>query len=385
MSRRLRVFVVGAHDVHARVPLLKGLAKKSFEVGAVGSGYGSSTVRDGIPFYSYSLAAGIRPIQDLRAFRQLVRIFREQRPDVVHAFDTKPGVLAIVAGFVAGVPIRVRTVTGLGRVFSTGHGLAALLRPFYFLVQILVGRATTLTVFQNPDDRRLFLSWGAVDERSSATVLGSGIDLADLPAREDLRGAVERLRSDLGVGDRMVVTMVSRIMRSKGVLEFLEAAQLFDPDSVLFLLVGPLEEREGSRFRAAVRSLERPPVRYLGVRNDVPHILALSDLFVLPTVYGEGVPRSLLEASASGVPVIATDVPGCREAVRDGETGWLVAPQSVADLVSAIARGLGISSAERRRMGGRGRRLVQGHFHLEGVIDAYAGFYRREANRRVLS
>lgn len=172
--------------------------------------------------------------------------------------------------------------------------------------------------------------------------------------------------------------MISRLVVQKGVREYLEAARRIQPHvkDVTFLLVGPIAS-EGAQA-IPVKELERSAnsVRYLGPRSDIPAILALTDLFVLPSYYREGIPRVLLEAGALGLPLITTDMPGCKEVVRAGWNGLLVPPRDVKALASAMLRLLS-SNDERTMMGMRSKAHIRDNFSLSRVADAYAEIYQR--------
>src|SRR5207249_2148981 len=213
-----------------------------------------------------------------------------------------------------------------GYLFSSRSPLALSLRPVFRFLQRRAAAATGVTIFQNPDDRAYFRRHRLVRPGRDALVLGSGIDFTPLQVDG---AAVGRLRRELSLEGRLVVTMISRLVAQKGVRDFIHAAALVRqqrPDSV-FLLIGPASS-EG-RGAVSSREVERSArdVRYLGPRSDVSDLLALSDLFVLPTYLREGIPRVLLEAAALGLPLVTTDTPGCKEIVRDGWNGLLVPPQ----------------------------------------------------------
>src|SRR2546429_641561 len=222
--------------------------------------------------------------------------------------------------------------------------------------------ATGVTIFQNPDDRASFRRHRLVRPGRDALVLGSGIDFTPLQVDG---AAVGRLRRELSLEGRLVVTMISRLVAQKGVRDFIHAAALVRqqrPDSV-FLLIGPASS-EG-RGAVSSREVERSARdgRYLGPRSDVSDLLALSDLFVLPTYLREGIPRVLLDAAALGLPLVTTDTPGCKEIVRDGWNGLLVPPQDPRRLAAAVLRLLA-SPDERKLMGSRSRTHVTGDFSL---------------------
>ena len=377
------VWHIGGEDVHLRIPLLLALRRRGFDVAAAGSDGAEHFERSDVPFHRYSLRRSIHPMADRRSVRELERLFRRHRPDIVHAFDTKPGILAMLAASRSGIASRLRTITGMGYVFSSRSPGARVLRPAYRHLQRRASRSASVTVFQNEDDRAYFLRRDMVSADREALVPGSGIDLEVFDAASCSRGR-EDLRAELGAQSEPIVTMVSRLVRTKGVLEFLEAARVLSrgPLPVRFVLVGPLHDGRSQRVdRARIEGCDA--VQWLGPRSDVPSILAASDLFVLPSYYREGVPRSLLEAAASRLPLVTTDMPGCRDVVRDGWNGRVVPPRDVAALTEAVDHLL------RRRdewgtMGDRSRTLVEETFSLDAVTHAYADLYERAA-RGVLS
>jgi glycosyltransferase involved in cell wall biosynthesis len=380
MSRRGKkdVWLVGSDDIRLRIPYLLELRRRGFDVTMVGSEPPDPFRAREIPYHRYSLSRALNPLADWRAYRQLLALFRKHRPSVVHAFDTKPGILALFAARRAGVPVRVRTLTGMGYVFSSRSPLALLLRPVDHLMQAAASRAASLTVFQNRDDQAYFLRHRLARVNASQLVPGSGIDVELLRSQRPSAEALAALRSELGIESEIVVTMVSRLVRTKGVAEYCAAAGAIRrqrPDCT-FLLVGPVTS-EGWQAIPQSEVEGNPYVRWLGPRPDVPALLAISDVFALPTFYREGIPRALLEAGAMGLPLIATDMPGCRDVVRDGWNGILVPPRNVRALTLGLLALLDAEPGALRQMGANSRTHVEQHFTLDLITDAYADIYRR--------
>jgi glycosyltransferase involved in cell wall biosynthesis len=376
------VWLVGSDDIRLRIPFLLELRRRGFDVTLVGSEPADAFVAAEIPYHRYSLSRALDPVADWRTLRELVTLFREHRPAVVHAFDTKPAMFASFAARRAGVPVRVRTLTGIGEVFSSRSPRALLLRPVYHLMQAAASRAASMTVFQNRDDQAYFLRHALARADSSDLVPGSGIDVRLLESQRPSAEALAALRRELGIERGPVVTMVSRLVRHKGVREFCAAARAVrrERPQCTFLLVGPLS----SEGRQAVQRSEveaNADVRWVGPRPDVPALLALSDVFAFPSYYREGIPRALLEAAAMGVPLISTDMPGCRDVVRDGWNGILVPPRNVRALTRALLALLDGEPDALRQMGENSRAHVQQHFTLELVAEAYADIYRRLLDR----
>lgn len=379
----ITIWQVGGDDVRLRIPLLLALRERGFGVGAIGSESGEAFATHPIPYFQYTLARGINPFVDRQSCRQLLTLFRQHRPDVVHGFDTKPAILAPLMAVKAGIPGRVRTITGMGYVFSSNSPIALTLRPIYRSLQRNASVATGCTIFQNPDDRDYFYNHGMAEPNHAALILSSGIEidrfLSHCPSPETL----STLRQELGLEGKRVVTMIARLVVSKGVKEYLDAAAIVCqqmPD-VKFLLVGPRSSEGRQAVSAHSIDQRRDVVDYLGTRNDIPALLALSDVFVLPSYYREGVPRVLLEAGAMGLPLITTHTPGCKEVVRDGWNGLLVPPRNATALAAAILKLLQ-SPEERLVMGKRSRSHIEAHFSLNLVADAYANIYYQVLGRK---
>ena len=378
LSGRHDVWLVGSEDIRLRIPYLFELRRRGFDVTMVGSEPDEPFRGKEIPYHRYSMSRGLDPLADWRSFRELHGLFRDHRPSIVHSFDTKPGMLASFAARKARVPVRVRTLTGMGYVFSSRSPLALVLRPVVHVMQATASRAASMTVFQNSDDQAYFLRHRLARPDASALVPGSGIDTNLLRSQRPSPDALAALRRELGLEGQRVVTMVSRLVRTKGVVEFCAAARTVrgERPGCTFLLVGPLSS-EGWQAVARNEVEGNPDVRWLGPRPDVPSLLAISDMFVLPTFYREGIPRALLEAATFGLPLIATDMPGCRDVVRDGWNGILVPPRDVQALTRAIVRLLDAEPDALRQMGENSRAHVERHFTLDLVADAYADIYRR--------
>lgn len=360
-----------------RIPLMRRLTEDGFRVAAVGPDPGEAFVAPEFEYHRYPLKRTLDPLADWRATGFLERLFREHRPDLVHSVDMEPSPLVPAAAARAGVPACVRTITGMGALFSSASPKALAMRLLYRRLQRRVVRDCQITVFQNFDDQQYFLDHNLVSAGTDRLVPSLGLDVETYVATAGGPTAQSALRNELGLDGGPVITMVSRLSRPKGIAEYLEAASLVrarDP-RITFLLIGHEVHQDPAAFPSAL--VHRcPDVRFLGQRADVPTLLAISDLFVLPSYMREGVPQVLLEAAAVGLPLVTTDSPGCREVVRHGENGVLVPARDGQALASTIFDLLA-DPARRRRMGQDNRELVAENFHLDIVAEAYARIYRQ--------
>ena len=375
---RPRVCLVGGPDVDARLDLMRQLAP-DFDIFAVGTSerLGEVFAEAGFSYRRYPMSRGVNPLRDAYAILQLVRIFRQERPTIVHTFDTKPGVWARLAAKIAGVPIIIGTLPGLGSLYASSSAAAKMIRYVYEPLQALASRSADLTVFQNARDAEDFVERGIVSSDRVTVIAGSGVrtDVFTPTPRGDTTSAS---RADLGLaGDALVVTMISRVTRTKGVLDFAAAARKLRAlrPEIEFVLAGAadgegfdaLNERELGELDGSVR--------WIGFRDDVREILAFTDVFVFPSYYREGVPRVLMEAASMGLPLIAVDAPGSTDVVEDGRNGILVPPRNVDAIVAAVLR-LADDSLLRSRLGRQSRALVVSRHDLGLVVQQTRSCYQ---------
>lgn len=300
--------------------------------------------------------SGINPVADARLFLAYRTILRKLRPVAFLGFTIKPNIYGSLAARTLGIPA-IANISGLGTVFLRRGALLKVVTPLYRLAL----RRAEVVFFQNPDDFALFRTLKIVSEKQARLLPGSGIDLELFRPRPLPPGPPTFL-------------LVARLLGDKGVREFAAAARIVrlqHPD-VRFQLLGPIDE--GNRTAVTRTELEQwvadGVVEYVGAAQDVRPFIEQATAIVLPS-YREGLPRSLLEAAAMARPLIATDVPGCREVVKHGVNGFLCAARSAGDLALAIGRLCEMTAAEHRAMGAASRALVEKRFSERLVIDSY--------------
>lgn len=332
--------------------------------------------RLGVPAHGVPMPRRITPLADLRALRALVRVLREVRPDVVHAHTPKGGLLGMMAARLAGVPVRVYHMRGLPLEAAAGAR-----RSLLWAAERTSCALAHRVICVSPSLREV-----ALRERlcppGRITVLaggsGQGVDSGGRfdPARLE-PGTRAAVRARLGIPPEAVVAgFVGRLVRDKGVGELWEAwtALRARRPELHLLVVGPFEE-EDPVPDAVRRGLESDPrVHLVGMEWNTPPYYAAMDLLVLPT-YREGFPNVPLEAAAMGLPVVATRVPGCVDAVDDGRTGVLVPARDAGALDAAVDRYAG-DPALRRRHGEAGRARVEADFRQEVIWEAVFAQYR---------
>ncbi|WDD93203.1 glycosyltransferase family 4 protein [Burkholderia sp. FERM BP-3421] len=308
---------------------------------------------------------GTDPRQDLRTLAALYRHYRAIRPHLVFHYTIKPNIYGSIAAWLARVP-SIAVTTGLGYVFIQPSRAAQVAKRLYRFAF----RFPREVWFLNRDDLATFERERLLAHPARARLLhGEGVDLEQFAP------------APLPAGDAPVFILIGRLLWDKGVREYVEAARIVrarEPRA-RFQLLGPLGVDNPSAIgRADVDAwVGEGVIEYLGEAHDVrPHIAA-ADCVVLPS-YREGVPRTLMEASAMGRPIVATDVPGCRDVVDDGVTGLLCAVRDSASLAGQLERMLSMDPAARRAMGERGRRKVADEFDEARVVARYQDTIRAQ-------
>ena len=310
----------------------------------------------------------LNPFRELALVLWLRRLFRVEQVDLVHGFTIKCAVYGSLAARLAGVPARVSAVAGMGYVFASQEPKARLLRPVVrtSMRLALSGRNARL-ILQNPDDVALFDQARLVHSTRIRLIPGSGVD-----CRRFQPG------SRLEPGSRFRVLLAARLLWDKGVAEYVEAARRLRAEGrdITFLLAGtPDPGNPASVPETAIRGwVDEGLLQWLGHVEDMPALLGAVDVVVLPS-YREGLPKSLIEAAACGLPLVTTDAPGCREVVSDGVDGLLVPVRDAVALARAIAR-LQDDAALRGRLGAAARAKALAQFDERIVIERTIAVYR---------
>ncbi len=302
-----------------------------------------------------------------RALRELTRVYREVKPDIVHHVALKPVLIGSMAAQRAKVPAVVNALAGLGFVFASESLQARVLRPVIRAwFRHVLNRGNSRLILQNPDDVRLFVENKLIAADRIIMIRGSGVDVRHYHVLPESR-------------DKPTVALVARMLRDKGIVELVDAARLLRAHgrTVRVILAGGLDELNPSCLaEKEIRAWEREGlIEWWGEVEDVRTVWAQAHLAVLPS-YREGLPKSLLEAAACGRALIATDVPGCREIVQHEKNGLLVPVRTTAPLATAIERLLD-DAALRARMAKAGRELVEREFAQEKVIAKTLAVYER--------
>ena len=372
-SSRRKVLIVGSFApslINFRGPLIAAMIECGHSVVAAAPAIDDATAEAlreigaeprEIPLSNVSL----NPLKLRSSVRALRALIREERPDVLLSYTIKPVIAAALAGRAEKVQTIVALVTGAGYAFSTGRDPRRLLsRAAAYLLYRAAFRRTDVVIFQNPDDERFFRRSRMVPRGGRTHVVnGSGVDL-EYFSPEPLPPAPSFL-------------MIARLVKDKGVREFGDAAKRVKAmrPEVPIALAGPFDPSPDSLRREELDALVQCGIAYAGALSDVRPALARCSVFVLPSAYREGTPRTVLEAMAMGRAIITTDMPGCRETVTEGVNGFLVPPRDADALYTAMMRFVEQPSLA-ETMGLASRKLAQEKYDVRSVnadVLRYAG------------
>ncbi len=326
-----------------------------------------------------SSTRGMDIFADLRAARELYRHLRAHPVDVLHTHNPKPGIYGRLVGKLAGVPIVVNTVHGLYATEDDGWPK----RLIVYGLEALAARFSDAELAQNVEDVELMTRY-RITVPGKMRLLGNGVDLTRFDPDRVGDEPRRRLRAEWGVtDDQVVIGIVGRLVAEKGYPELFEAMEHLDPQRYVLVVAGPDDPTKADALpRDIVERAQARGVRMLGMRNDVDHLYTAFDVFVLPS-HREGFPRAAMEAAAMGLPIVATDIRGCRQVVTDGQNGFLVPVMDAVALAGAIAK-LGDDPQLRAGMGRASFERSRAEFDERRVVDIVMETYRRVARQKGL-
>jgi glycosyltransferase involved in cell wall biosynthesis len=359
MSKLLVVASLASSLVRFRGDLIRAILAAGHRVHAAAPAPDENTIQTleawGVEITDTPLSrASLNPVSDLQYLRRLKQVIHMHRPDAVLAYTPKPVIYSGFACQMEDVP-HVGLISGLGYGFGTESLVQKSLAMIMTSLYRHALKKSTRVIFQNNDDLEHFVQAGILNRNRTFVVSGSGVDatrfaLQDLP-------------------ESPVFLLMARLIPEKGIREYVAAARSVKlrVPGAKFLLAGWLEDRHGAISAKEIATWQNEgTIEYLGVLDDVRPAIKQASVYVLPSYYREGVPRSVLEAMAMGRAIITTDAPGCRETVKDRQNGILVAPRDT----EALARAMFLLATDHKRatsMGHASRRLIEDRFTVERV------------------
>lgn len=359
-----------------RLPLAKDILKAEAELHlATNDAEGNAQVT-ALGITGHDLPAHTGSFNPFGQFQLAWRIFKtlkDVRPDIVHAITLRHAFYTGIASRLAKTPNAVFTVAGLGSLFESQKPQIRAIRMIVVpLLRLAFGGEGRFVIFQNPDDARLLVRSGAIERERCIVIRGSGVDPVQFSYQPEPQGTP-------------VVLFCSRLLKAKGIGEFVHAARILKSKQIdaRFLVAGDIAP--GNHDSVTPEELEdwkeEGTVEFLGHRSDMPALMAGANIVCLPSYYGEGVPKVLLEAASTGRAIVTTDMPGCRETVEDHVSGLLAEARNSWSLAEALEKLLR-DPVMRQSMGQKGRQRIEEGFTVEKVNAKTMSVYKRLLPRK---
>lgn len=352
-----------------RLPIARAAKAKGIDVHVATPDEQSSEqiCSEGFTFHPIHLSKhGKNPTWEIAGFLNIYKLLRRLNPDIVHLVTIKPVLYGGIAARLSGVPAVVSAVTGMGALFTTsGPRIKFLRRLAVKAYKSAFRHVNQIVIFQNPDDMNYCINGQFLDKEKAVLIKGSGVNVNLFSPQRNFHA-------------ESVVLLGGRMLREKGVEYFVEAARLLHHRnlSARFVLAGRIDSWNKSSISEQQLQTwhDEGCIEWWGNRDNMPEVLARTTVACLPSFYGEGVPKFLIEAAACGCPIVTTDTPGCREIVHDGENGILVPARNAEALADAIEKLLK-DEMLRASMGQAGRKLAVREFSQEKVIKETLAVY----------
>ena len=355
-----KILVLSSHTKSLfwfRLDMMRSFLKHGYAVVAVGSEpedeWQDKFQKENIHYRAIPISRnGLNPFGDLKTYRAIKKLLEEERPDKIFCYQAKTVIYGTVAAHRLGIREVYPLIAGLGSIFR-GQGLKnAIIRQIMKREYQYALRFAKKIMFQNHDDLDCFVQEGIVKREHTVIINGSGVDT--------------QYFTPTSFPEQMTFLMISRLIRDKGVFEYLEAARKVKKShkEVRFLLVGPYDTNPSALKPEELQQyISDGSIEYLGELTDVRPAIAQSSVYVLPS-YHEGTPKTVLEAMACGRPIITTDAPGCRETVQEGVNGFLVKPKCVEDLAKTMKK-LIVEKNRLQELGTTSRRVAESKYDVQ--------------------
>lgn len=367
-----KVFIVVNQDwffLSHRLPIGVAAKEAGYDVTIVSEDTGvSSKIREvGLKTINLPInKAGTNLKDEIKTFFFLYKLFRREKPDIVHLVGLKTMLWGSLACRFAGVKAMVSAVCGLGVLFDEEHAQSIMTRCILKVLRVTHKKNRLAVIFQNNDDKAIFLNAKIMKEEQCAFTNGSGINLCNYDySLEPADGSIK-------------IIFTARMVEDKGTMVLIDAAKKLEPvykGKVQFLLCGGLDTNPNGITKEMLESrCDGEYVQWLGHRKDVLDLLKQSHIMAFPSWYREGLPKSVIEAEAIGRPVVTTDSVGCRDTVIDGKNGFLIPIKDSNALASALKK-LIDDPGMRQRMGYNAREFAVNRFDINDVIRAHLDVY----------
>ena len=346
-----------------RAPIIKELVNKGHKVYAIcPSGDKNDALKSlGCDVVNYEISRkGLNPFAEVLTIKKIYEVIKPLDLDILQNFTAKPNIYGSIAGKKANIPLVCNAVTGLGSFYIDGSFKSKVVKTIMNTLYKYANSKADRCIFQNSDDMNYFVQSGFVDAKKAVLIKSSGIDTEAFASQK------------VHKNEKINVLMIARAIWHKGIKEYYEAASLLKDLDVTFTLVGDTDEHNPSC--ANKEFLQNGNVKWLGHRDDIKEQIDKCDIFVLPSFYGEGVPRTLLEAASMGKPIVTTDNVGCREVVDNGVNGFLV-PVKNSQVLAEKIKILVENETMRSEFGKASRKKAVEEFDVKFVVEQYLRLY----------
>ena len=330
-----------------RMDYIKFLLKKGYEVFVLvpDDGHVEDIKNEGIKTYTYPLdRKSLNPFKIFKSLKNIAKILKEINPDILHTYRIQPNFIGtLVAKYINKNIKVVNHITGLGYAFTDNSLKARMYRIVSIIIYKTMARKSDVLIFQNDDDMLLLKKYG-INNKKFVLVKGSGVDENKFHKNNINLKKIDSLKKELNINEKtFVVITVARLIKEKGIEEFIKAAEYFNKkyNNTLFLSVGWIDNDNPSAIKQEFINKISKQVNniiFLGKRLDVKELLAISDVFVLQSYYREGIPRAVLEAMAMSLPIITTEMPGCKLTVDNNINGFKIKEKDANELIKVLEK-----------------------------------------------
>ena len=360
-----------------RKPIALAAKEAGYDVTIVASSTGleSQITELGLKYISLPMnTTGMNPKEEFKTYMFLKKLYKNDQPDVIHQVGLKPILWGTIAARNVGIKNVVNAVSGTGFLFSPEKRNSIVSKGICKILSLYSSKKYYKYIFQNSDDEKEFYNAGIIRHEQVTFIKGSGVDLNDfkyVPESEKDNGKIK-------------CVFTGRMVEDKGVLVIFEAARILREkysDKIEFWLCGDLDKNPNALKKEQIESeCDGTYVKWLGFQKNIKDILSQCHIMIFPSFYMEGLPKSVIDAEAVGLPVITTDWVGCRDTVIDGENGYLIPIKDANALAEKIII-LVDNSELRQRMGNAAREYAEKYFSIENVVNKHLELYNEMIKR----
>jgi len=363
-----------------RAPIMRELIKLDHKVYAIcPKGDKNRALKEiGCEVVNYDIQReSINPFKEKQAIDNIYHAISDLNLDMIHTFTAKPNIYGTFAAKKANIPIILNLVEGLGSFYVHNTLKNILIRN---IMEKMYKKAFSMSdgcVFVNSDDPKYMMQKHIIKKEKVKIIKSVGVDTKRFDINNFTSENITSKKREIDIENKIIILMIARAIWDKGIKEFYESAKILKQKykDIEFILIGPTDE--GNHTCASKEYLQNGEVKWIGLRDDIPDLIAISNIFVLPTSYREGLPATLMEAASMNKPIVTTDTVGCRDVVKDGCNGFLVPVKDSRTLAHKIEK-LILDENLRKEFGKNGRKIAKELFDIDKIVKQYMDYYREK-------